>query len=78
MNILDVHRAIANLDADVVVQTIEPANVVNRGGIGAVFVVRGQIRRVDGGALHAWMTEDLAGGATLSQRLLATLRGGFG
>lgn len=78
MDIRDVHRAIAKLDNAVVVESIEPANVINRTGIGAVFRVRGQLRKVEGGALHVWMAEDLNGGATVSDRLLATVRGGFG
>lgn len=72
------HRAIAKLDEDVVVQEITPQNVIDQRGVGAIFIVRGQLRRVDGAALHSWMVEDLAGGATISERLLRTVRGGFG
>lgn len=78
MNIRDVHRAIADLDDGVVVLSIDPACVIARAGVGAVFLVRGQRRAVDGAALHVWMREALQGGATVSQRLLATVRGGFG
>lgn len=79
MTILDVHRAIAKLDNDVVVESIDAAAVVDSTrGVGAVFQVCGQRRRIEGAALHVWMVEDLNGGATLSQRLRATVRGEFG
>lgn len=78
MDVRDVHRAIAKLDDGVAVQEVTPQNVLDRRGVGAIFVVRGQLRRVDGAALYSWMVEDLAGGATISERLLPTVRGGFG
>lgn len=78
MDVRDVNRAIAKLDDGVVVQEITPQNVVDGRGFGAIFIVCGQQRRVEGAVLHIWMQEELRGGATVSQRLLATVRGGFG
>lgn len=78
MTPLDVQRAIAKLDDDVIVESIDAAAVVNSVGIGAVFRVCGQRRQIEANALRAWMIEDLSGGATISQRLRATVRGGFG